>query len=329
MAELPQQIDTSVSTPSSTPLPHGMLEQGNIDVNHRVPHWHDPEEKQRSGADVATIYSSTVPIGDGRWALIPTLDPSGKYLTSDGRFPKPGSEDQKALEDRAYEQYKKTGQHLGIFDSHFAADDYASATHAWLPDGTDKKVYVAPLWLSGKSNMPESKKEYEQELSRKKGKSVVPLLDSPKGAGPAPNGAGPLLHGGMPITPESRPRTVHYPEHNATVEFPGDLSHEDFQNAAHDVWNQFKEFGSGVSQALGGSGDLKTDIAGTVRGFEHPLDTVREIAHGIASIPAQQEQILDRAKEAYSAGDHVGAFGHLLNYLTPLVGPANEQAANC
>jgi hypothetical protein len=40
-------------------------------------------------------------------------------------------------------------------------------------------------------------------------------------------------------------RIVHYPDVGATVSFPGDLSHEDFQDAARQVWRQFSEFGSG------------------------------------------------------------------------------------
>jgi len=125
----------------------------------------------------------------------------------------------------------------------------------------------------------------------------------------------------------AEPRFVHYPEHGALVQFPGYLSEEDFQGAAHNVWDQFKQFGSGLSQALGGSGDLKSDIAGTVRGIEHPLDTLKTIAGGIASVPSQQTQSLEKAKESYNARDHVGAAAHAINYLLPFVGPANEQAS--
>ena len=70
-----------------------------------------------------------------------------------------------ALEDAAAEQYKKTGQHLGIFNSQEAADAYAERTHAWMPDGSDKQVFTPSY--SGESNMPLTKDEYEKELSKR------------------------------------------------------------------------------------------------------------------------------------------------------------------
>jgi hypothetical protein len=136
---------------------------------------------------------------------------------------------------------------------------------------------------------------------------------------------------GAPTTEQSQPssadRIVHYPAVNATVHFPGELSDDEFHNATHQVWQQLSEFGSGVSQALGGSGDLKQDVAGTVRGIEHPLDTLKQIASGIASVPSQQAAIFEKAKDAYDQGDYVSAAAHAVNYLLPFVGPANEQAS--
>lgn len=141
------------------PKVSGLIEQGNIDVNHRPIIWNDD-------GSPSTIYSATVPIGNGKWALVPTIA-NGKFLTPNGKIPQEG--DRKAasaLEDAADEHYKQTGEHLGIFDSQKAADDYANKTHAWMPDGTGQKVY-APNY-KGDSNMPLTRKEYEKALNARR-----------------------------------------------------------------------------------------------------------------------------------------------------------------
>lgn len=124
------------ATPAAASEYKGMVKQGNIDVNHR------PTIKNADGSH-STIYSVTVPIEDGKWVVIPSIV-DGKFLTSDGKMPKRGSKDDKALEDKAFEHYKTSGEHLGIFDSLKAADNFTSKTHAYMPDGTDRKVYLPP-----------------------------------------------------------------------------------------------------------------------------------------------------------------------------------------
>lgn len=77
-----------------------------------------------------------------QYALVPSIA-NGKFLTPDGK--KPNEKDKKAmskLEDAATKQYAKTREHLGVFSSDRAANDYAGATHAYMNDGTDKKVYT-------------------------------------------------------------------------------------------------------------------------------------------------------------------------------------------
>jgi hypothetical protein len=113
----------------------GQLEPGNIDVNHR------PVVKNADGSH-STIFSMTIPIGDGRWALVPSIV-NGKFLTQDGKMPR-GKQALQQLEDAAAEHFKKTGEHLGIFASQKAADSYAEATHAYMPNGRSEKVYVVP-----------------------------------------------------------------------------------------------------------------------------------------------------------------------------------------
>ena len=156
--EEPQSSEIVKNNSKSVP---GLVEQGNIDVNHRPIVWNDD-------GSPSTIFSATIPIGNGKWALVPTIA-NGKFLTPDGKIPK--ESDKKAmaaLEDKAEEYYKKTGEHLGIFNSQKAADDYADKTHAYMPDGSSEKVYVSAY--KGDSNMPLTRKEYEAELAKRNGK---------------------------------------------------------------------------------------------------------------------------------------------------------------
>lgn len=84
----------------------------------------------------------TIPTGKGQWALVPSIV-NGKFLTPDGKMPK-GKAALQQLEDAARKHYEKSGEHLGIFSSQQAADKYAEETHSYIPDGSDRKVYVAP-----------------------------------------------------------------------------------------------------------------------------------------------------------------------------------------
>lgn len=139
----------------------GLVQRGNIDVNHR------PSITNSDGSR-SSIYSFTIPVNkDGSpwkgeyqdapaYALVPSIS-NGKFLTPDGKIPplankldwhlsaEQRAEKKKqlsALEDAATKQYAKTREHLGIFDSDEYADRYAGETHAYTNDGTNKKVYT-------------------------------------------------------------------------------------------------------------------------------------------------------------------------------------------
>lgn len=136
-----------------------MTEVGNIDVNHRPVVWN-------GDGTPSTIFSATIPIGKGKWALVPTIV-DGKFLTPDGKIPNQKNKRAlSALEDAAADHYKNTGQHLGIFTSQQAADHYAEQTHGWMPNGGSETVFL-PTY-KGESNMPLTKKEYEAELQQRK-----------------------------------------------------------------------------------------------------------------------------------------------------------------
>jgi hypothetical protein len=149
----PKSITYDAGPLSGKPV-SGMLSQGNIDLNHR------PQIKNTDGTS-STIFSMTVPVGkDGHsvtwgspsivgYALVPSIV-NGKFLTPDGKIP-PSAENPKTqadkqalsqLEDAATQYYDKTRQHLGIFKTADAADNFATHTHSYGSDGTNRKVYV-------------------------------------------------------------------------------------------------------------------------------------------------------------------------------------------
>lgn len=126
-------------------MPVGMHKIGNIDVNNR-PVVHNDD------GSISTVFSTRAPLGDGKWALIPTIV-NGKFLTPSGKKPnEKNPAEMQALEDAATEHFKKSGEHLGIFDSPDAADKFAEITHAWTPTGTGEQVflpYKADMALGG------------------------------------------------------------------------------------------------------------------------------------------------------------------------------------
>lgn len=83
----------------------GMVERGNIDLTKR-PLVHHPN------GSVSTLYSGSFPTDKGE-VLVPFVSPDGKMLTRA----------------QAEEQYKKDGQHLGIFKTWQEADAYAEMLH--------------------------------------------------------------------------------------------------------------------------------------------------------------------------------------------------------
>ena len=83
----------------------GMIESGNIDLSAR------PVVRNADGS-ISTVRSISVGI-DGKEYLIPTVSEDGKVLS----------------EDDAVKQFKKTGKHLGVFDSPEDATAYARRLH--------------------------------------------------------------------------------------------------------------------------------------------------------------------------------------------------------
>jgi hypothetical protein len=144
---------------SGKPVP-GMVEQGNIDLNHR------PQIKNDDGSS-STIFSVTVPVDkDGSvwkgkyekapaYALVPSIV-DGKFLTPNGKIPAKGDKQAlQKLEDAATDHYSKSGEHLGIFQTPQAAEKFTDTSHAYGADGGKGYVFV-PSGTGGPSKKPSS-----------------------------------------------------------------------------------------------------------------------------------------------------------------------------
>lgn len=100
----------------------GLITPGNIDLTTR------PVVKNDDGTH-SSENSVSFEDDKGHEVLVPTVV-DGKFLTPDGKMPAHGSAAEKAMYHRAWEHYKQSGQHLGIFDTPEHADAVANQIHS-------------------------------------------------------------------------------------------------------------------------------------------------------------------------------------------------------
>lgn len=98
-AKRPQQ-------PKGPPPPKGLRTRGNINLAKR------PVVKNKDGS-ISTVRSMSANFGKGREVLMPTVMDNGTIVS-----------------DRAaIKNFKKTGKHLGVFDTPANADKFAAELH--------------------------------------------------------------------------------------------------------------------------------------------------------------------------------------------------------
>ena len=110
--------------------PKGLAKPGNLSI------WDRPSVQNADGSHSSELSFSRE--DDGKEVLVPSIV-DGKFLTPDGKMPPLGHRDksgkyiptpqEKAMQDKAWDHYKKTGQHLGMFDNPDDADAYANILH--------------------------------------------------------------------------------------------------------------------------------------------------------------------------------------------------------
>lgn len=99
----------------------GLVQPGNLELNGR------PIVRNDDGTH-SSEFSTSFGTDKGE-VLVPTVV-GGRFLTPDGKKPASGSKEEKDMFSAAQDHYKRTGQHLGIFDSSENADTYANAVHS-------------------------------------------------------------------------------------------------------------------------------------------------------------------------------------------------------
>jgi hypothetical protein len=111
--------------------PKGLVEPGTLPI------WNRPTVQNADGSHSSELSFSRED-EDGNEVLVPAVV-NGKFMTPDGKMPPLGHEDrrgkyvptpeEKAMQDRAWEHYEQTGEHLGKFKDTDSADAYAEILH--------------------------------------------------------------------------------------------------------------------------------------------------------------------------------------------------------
>jgi len=130
------KVRAITSRPAAQPAATGMLEPGNIDLNNR------PVVKNADGS-ISTVRSMSFN-ENGKEVLIPTVAADGSGILSN---------------DKAIEQYRKTGQFLGKFATPEAATQYALQLHQ-----DQARQYLPTMDATGKIVPPKAAPAAETEI---------------------------------------------------------------------------------------------------------------------------------------------------------------------
>jgi hypothetical protein len=106
----------------------GLVAPGNIPI------WNRPVVRNADGSHSTEYTTSYIDerkdsLYYGKEVVVPTIV-DGKFLTKDGKKPESGSPAEDKMTKDAFELYKKTGQHLGVFDNSANADKYVELLHS-------------------------------------------------------------------------------------------------------------------------------------------------------------------------------------------------------
>ena len=144
--------------------PKGLKEPGNLPI------WKRPTVQNSDGTHSSEYSTSFQDPKTGYEVLVPTIV-NGKFLTPDGKKPKEGSPEEKAMFKAAWQHYLQTGENLGKFDNPEDADTYAGVLHNRGQKNSKQAEPPKKQLLSGKQQVTQVENKgygeiFPPELSR-------------------------------------------------------------------------------------------------------------------------------------------------------------------